>query len=48
MYADAMKEKKDGIHNCAGFIDGTAIGIARLDSYETQIVAYNGHKKSMS
>ena len=45
MHADAIKEKTDGLPNCAGFIDGTFIGIARPTAYETQMVAYNGHKR---
>ena len=48
MYADAVKDKTDGLHNCVGFIDGTVIGIARPTGYETQIVAYNGHKRKHS
>ena len=45
MYADAVEDKTDGLHNCVGFIDGTVIGIARPTRYETQMVAYNGHKR---
>ena len=48
MYADAIKEKTDGLHNCVEFIDGTVIGISRPTRYETQIVAYKGHKRKHS
>ena len=32
--------------NCAGFIDGTVIKIARPKGYRRQNVCYNGHKRS--
>ena len=48
MYADAVKDKTDGQHNCVGFIDGTVIGITRPTGYETQMVAYNGHERKHS
>ena len=44
-FAEAIRDKSEGLENCIGFIDGTVIGIARPSGFDSQLVAYNGHKR---
>lgn len=40
-----LTERIGSLDNCVGFIDGTAIGIARPDDGGLQRVVYNGTKR---
>ena len=44
-YATRIHDKSSGLTNCVGLIDGTVLGIARPTGYDSQMVAYNGHKR---
>ena len=43
-FAEAIRDKSEGLDNCIGFTDGTVIGIGRPSGLDSQLVAYNGHK----
>lgn len=45
MYADAVKEKTYGLHNCTLFINGAAVDLVGPTGCKTEIVACTGHKK---
>lgn len=40
----SIEEKCGALENFIGFIDGTVIGIERLDDMDLQLVVYNGAK----
>ena len=44
-FAEAIRDKSEGLENCIGFIDGTGIGIACPSGFDSQLVAYNGHQR---
>ena len=45
MYADPVRGRGIALANCVGFIDGTALGIAKPKEHSTQHVIYNDHKR---
>ena len=44
-YAESVHKRGEGLHNCAGFIDGTKIKMARPIGYYRQRSVYSRHKR---